>query len=123
MLLAFAALAATDTPIEGRWTNPSGSVTIAIDACGTALCGTVVAASNQAKADAARGGTPNLVGTQLLSGFTPNGAARWKGRLFVPDINKRPKATLHLVNARQLKVSGCMVGRMVCRSQVWNRAD
>lgn len=123
MILPALTLVAANAPIEGRWTNPGGSVTIAIASCGAALCGTVVAASDGAKADAARGGTANLIGAQLLTGFTAIGPTRWKGRLFVPDINKRPRATLQLTSPRQLKVSGCMVGRVVCRSQMWTRAD
>ena len=122
MLILLAALLADGPSPEGRWTNPSGSVTIAIDSCASALCGTVVAASDKAKADAARGGTKTLVGTQLLSGFTAAGPSKWRGRLFVPDLNKRPRATIQMLGASQLKVTGCAVGRVACRSQVWTRA-
>lgn len=107
-------------PIEGRWTNPSGSVTIEIAACGAAWCGTVVAASDQAKADAARGGTKQLVGAQLLSGFALRGKG-WRGKLFVPDMNKRFSAQLQLVGSDSLKVRGCAVGGAICKSQLWSR--
>jgi len=124
MLLAlFAMIAADPAPIEGRWKNPSGRVTVEIVACGEAYCGTVIAAAESAKADARRGGTTNLVGTQLMSGFKPAGASKWRGRMFVPDINHRSKAELRLIGADQLKVTGCMVGRMICKSQLWTRAD
>ncbi len=124
MLLALAAMiAAADAPIEGRWKNPSGRVVVQIEACGSALCGSVISAAESAKADARRGGTANLVGTQLMSGFKPAGAGKWRGRMFVPDINHRSKAELALVGSNQLKVTGCMVGRMICKSQLWSRAD
>ena len=96
-------------PIEGKWTNPSGSVTIQIAACGAAYCGTVVAASDKAKADAARGGTKQLVGAQLLSGFAAT-KGKWRGRLFIPDMNKRLSAHLQLLGTNSLKVKGCAVG-------------
>lgn len=75
-------------PVVGTWRNPSGSVRIAIRPCGPNLCGTVVAASDKAKADAARGGTPNLIGSRLFDGLTPAGPNRWTGRVFVPDLNR-----------------------------------
>ena len=123
MLLALATIIATDEAIEGRWKNPSGRVTVEIVACGEALCGTVISASESAQADARRGGTENLVGTQLMSGFVSAGPDKWKGRMFVPDLNYRSKAELRLIAPSQLKVTGCMVGRMICKSQYWTRAD
>ena len=122
MLLALAFMAA-DAPIEGRWKNPSGSVVVAIGSCGDAYCGTVASASDQAKADARRGGTASLIGTQLMTGFKAAGPGKWRGGLFIPDINHRSKAELRLIGASQLKVTGCMVGRMICKSQLWTRAD
>lgn len=121
-VLLLAALFAEGSP-EGRWTHPNGSVTVLISECGGAWCGTVVAATDKAKADAAKGGTKDLIGTQLMSGFTAAGEGKWKGRLFVPDINKRPRAELRLLDANRLLVRGCMAGKVLCRSQTWTRAD
>ena len=125
LLMTMMLIAAQDTgnPIEGRWKNPSGRVTVLIEACGEAYCGSVIAAAETAKADARRGGTADLVGTQLMTGFKPAGPGKWRGRMFVPDINHRSKAELRLIGADQLKVTGCMVGRMICKSQLWTRAD
>lgn len=122
VLFLLAALFADPTP-EGKWTNPQKSVTVAIAPCGELWCGTVVWASDKAKADAAKGGTPALVGTELMSGFTSAGEAKWKGRLFVPDINFRARAELRLIDSDRLSVRGCMAGRFICKSQTWTRAD
>ncbi|WP_118858220.1 DUF2147 domain-containing protein [Sphingomonas mesophila] len=121
-VLLLAALFA-DGSLEGRWTHPNGSVTVAIAQCGEAWCGTVVAASDKAKADAAKGGTRDLVGTQLMTGFTAAGEDKWKGRLFVPDRNFRARAELRLLDSNRLVVRGCMAGKMLCKSQTWTRAD
>ena len=125
MLLTMMLMAAQDAgvPIEGRWKNPSGSVIVMIAACGDAYCGTVTSASDSAMADARRGGTDALVGTQLMTGFKAAGPGKWRGRLFIPDLNHRSKAELRMLGADQLKVTGCMVGRMICKSQLWTRAD
>ncbi|HET9354555.1 MAG TPA: DUF2147 domain-containing protein [Sphingomicrobium sp.] len=122
VLFLLSSLFADSTP-EGRWTNPQGSVTVVISACGEAWCGTVVEASAKAKADAARGGTANLVGTQLMSGFTAAGEGKWKGRLFVPDINFRARAELRMIDQDRLSVRGCMAGKLLCKSQTWTRPD
>jgi uncharacterized protein (DUF2147 family) len=124
MLLALFALTAADPELPlGRWKNPSGRVVVSIEACGDAICGTVISAAESAKADARRGGTEQLIGTQLMTGFKPAGPGKWKGRLFIPDMNHRSRAELSLVGAGQLKVTGCAVGRMLCKSQLWTRAD
>jgi len=118
-----AVIAADPEPIEGRWKNPSGRVVVAIEACGEALCGMVISATESARADARRGGTENLVGIQLMTEFTPAGPGKWRGRLFIPDLNHRSKAELHLLGPSHLKVTGCAVGRMICKSQLWTRAE
>lgn len=109
--------------VEGHWRNPSGTVVILIASCGNALCGHVQWASDKAKADALDGGTSGLIGKQLLSGFTNKGNGRWRGRLFIPDLNHRSKAEIRLIGADRLKVTGCAIGRMLCKSQLWTRTD
>ena len=49
-------------PIEGRWTNPKRNVVVRVAPCGPAYCGTVIEASSKVKANARKGGTPNLIG-------------------------------------------------------------
>jgi uncharacterized protein (DUF2147 family) len=106
------------TGLEGRWINPGRTVIVDIAQCGTAMCGTVQWATEQAQQDA-RKGTPNLIGTQLLTGLEQDGDV-WKGRLFVPDQNIRAQGRIELAGD-QLKVSGCEIG--ICKSQLWSRAD
>lgn len=118
-LLASPALAAS--PIEGNWTNPHHSVTVRIAPCGSRLCGRVVSASSRAKADAAAGGTPRLVGAELMSGLEQTGAGSWHGDIFVPDANRRAEADLRLVDPRTLEIQGCALGGLLCKSQVWTR--
>lgn len=111
---------AGDVGIEGSWTNPSQSVQIQIGRCGEYYCGTVQWASEKAKEDA-RKGTDPLVGAQLLSDVSQRPNGRWQGWLFVPDKNKRVRASIRLADRNHLKISGCLVGRTLCRSQTWTR--
>ena len=121
MALTPAALAAS--PIEGNWTNPSHSVTVRIAPCGGGQwCGRVVAASAKARDDAAEKGTDQLIGTELLSGLEQDGEGSWHGQVFVPDINRRAEAEVHLLAPRTLEVKGCAVGGFLCKAQTWTRA-
>ena len=131
MLLQILALAAifqapvepAASGLEGRWRNPSGSVIIAITPCDQSLCGSVQWASEKASSDARKGGTDPLIGAMLISDIEPQDDGRWSARLFVPDLNKRSKAELRVLGPDQLKVTGCAVGRIICKSQVWTRAE
>ena len=120
-LAAQTAVAAPPVAIEGRWTNPSKDVIIAIAPCGERLCGKVEWATPQAQADA-RKGIADLIGADLLTGLSPNGDNRWKGKLFVPDRKLRVTAKLSLAGPDQLTVAGCALGGMLCDSQAWTRA-
>lgn len=118
----FAAQPEATAFLLGSWTNEPGTVVVQINPCGEgAVCGTVTSASEKAKSDAKRGGTSNLIGAELLRNFIPAGPSRWRGTLFVPDLNKRSKAEIVQLDENRLRVRGCAVGRLLCKSQVWTR--
>lgn len=119
-LAAVPASAAAQSPLEGTWTNPKGSVTVRIAPCGQQLCGRVVNASAKAKRDAAEGGTRSLVGTTILSGISPAGANKWRGRAFMPKVNRHATANLSLHGRDRMHVQGCLVG-VLCKTQTWSR--
>lgn len=121
VLALAAAQAAPQASIEGRWRSPGGNSIIGIAPCGSSLCGTVVWASAKAKQDA-RKGTDQLIGALLLTNLQQKGDG-WQGRLFIPDQNMRVTAKLHLIGEKQLKVSGCALGKSLCKSALWTRAD
>ena len=114
--------AAAPSPLEGVWTNPKRSVTVRIAPCGQQLCGRVIAASAKARTDAAHGGTRSLVGTTILSGLSPAGANKWRGRVFMPKANRRATANLSLTARNRLNVEGCVLS-VLCKSQTWSRVS
>lgn len=122
LFAAQAAASGAAAPIEGQWRSPGGNSIIAIAPCGSALCGTVTWASEKAKKDAAKT-TSQLVGTQLLTAVQPVSEGRWQGRLFIPDKNMRVTAKIMLAGSSQLKVSGCLAGKALCKSALWTRVD
>jgi uncharacterized protein (DUF2147 family) len=127
--ISFAALPATAGAgsrqagsLEGDWRNPEGSVQVRIDTCGATLCGTVVAASPGAIADARDSGYPALIGMQLMHDYHAAGRGRWQGTIFVPDIGRSFSSHIDLVDAQHVRVSGCLLGKFLCKSQLWRRA-
>lgn len=116
------ARATVTAPPTGNWMNPKSTVEVNTRACGPNLCGRVVWASPKAVKDAREGGTPNLIGTELLRNYRAAGPDKWRGTIFVPDLGRSFGSKMVELGPNSLQVSGCMVGGMICRKQVWHRA-
>ena len=110
-------------PAVGLWSNPKGSLQVRTRKCGEQLCATIVGASPKTMAKAQKAGVTGLIGTELFSNFRPDGDGDWAGTLFVPDKGKRVSSTLETNQGRSVKVSGCLIGRFLCKTQTWNRID
>ena len=121
-LLALTAAQAPQPSIEGHWRSPGGNSIIVIGPCGGGLCGTIEWASEKAKQDS-RKTVAQLVGAQLLTGLKQDKKGNWQGKLFIPDKNMRVTAKIQLVSEQQLRVSGCAVGKTLCRAAIWTRTD
>ena len=104
--------------VIGRWANPRGTLAVETAPCaGGALCGRIVWASAQARG----AGLPDLVGTQLLRGYPRNRTGSWEGTVFVPDMGRTFPSRLRQTSPVTLTISGCVVGGLLCKSQVWHR--
>jgi uncharacterized protein (DUF2147 family) len=101
--------------------NPSNSVHVRIHPCGKTRCGTVVWANEKAKKDSARGGIKKLVGTELFREFSEISPKVWKGKVFVPDINKVLTGTGTVKDQNTIVARGCLFAGMGCKSQTWTR--
>lgn len=129
--LAFAAvlapaLSAAAGPVlsaDGVWRNPKNSVHIQLRPCGSEICGYVVYASDKAEADARQGGTPHLVGQQLLRNFKVDDKGVGHGKVFVPDMNATFSGSAELIDAKTLRAKGCLLGNLLCKSQLWTRVE
>ncbi|RVT94114.1 DUF2147 domain-containing protein [Sphingomonas crocodyli] len=105
----------------GIWRNPQNSVHVRAERCGKYMCGTVVWANDKAKADARRGGTAELIGLQLFREFRLDKKGEWRGKVHVPDIGKTLSGTISVVDENTLVGTGCLIGRVGCKSQTWTR--
>ena len=107
----------------GLWINPAHSVEVATAVCGAALCGRITWANSTALGDARAGGVLQLTGTEILENYHRSGAASWHGRILVPDMGRTFSSTLTLVGADRLRISGCLLGGLLCKSQIWTRVE
>ena len=79
-LLLLTGAQAPASSIEGRWKSPGGNSIIDIAQCGGGLCGTVAWASAQAQ-QAARKGTDQLIGAQILTDLAERSDGQWQGKI------------------------------------------
>lgn len=107
----------------GVWRNPKNSVHVEIRDCGDRTCGYVVWANEHAKKDAREGGTENLVGLQLFRDFKKVRDNYFRGRVFVPDLNRTFSGSAEFVDDTTLKAKGCLIGNILCKSQTWRKVD
>lgn len=108
---------------EGVWSNPKGSVHIELKPCGANVCGYVVWANDKAQAAARRAGNDRLVGMQLLRDFERGTGGVQHGKVFAPDVNATFTGTAERIDARTLKAKGCLLAKVVCKTQIWTRID
>ena len=104
-----------------EWRNPKDSVRIRFAPCGQdRMCGVVTWASEKAKADARRGGTDQLVGTNLFRNFKRVAPGEYKGHVFVPDMNRTFSGHME-IRGDSMIGKGCVLAGLICKQQVWTR--
>lgn len=115
-LMASAAMAAD--PIEGMWQTQADEGALAIVSiapCGGAFCGTIV----KSYKDGAEYASPN-VGKQIVRSMKATGDGNYEGQVWRPANDKvyNGKAS---VAGTTMKLSGCVAGGLICKSQTWTR--
>ncbi|WP_176592110.1 DUF2147 domain-containing protein [Sphingobium sp. EM0848] len=108
---------------EGLWLGPHNNVAVRTGPCGDRLCGWVVWADREAQDDARDGGTARLIGTELLEDYRADGKNEWRGTVFVPDMGRRFSSQISQLSPAQMRVKGCILGGLLCKSQTWTRID
>lgn len=131
VLVAFAPAPALSDPL-GLWSTPGGKAKVRISACGPALCGAIASLREPTddtgkpkldinNVDATKRARP-IVGLSLLSGMKPEGE-RWTGQIYNPEDGKTYKAYVTPQGDGRLKIEGCALAGLICKTQVWTPAD
>ena len=130
-----AASSAFAADISGVWSTQDGASRVRLAPCGKAICGTIISlkepndpATGKPKLDkynqdASKRGRP-VVGIELVTGMKPNSAQdRWDGSLYNPKDGNTYKGSLIARDPLTLKLQGCVMGGLVCRSETWTRTQ
>ena len=121
MMLSTPAQAGGTLSAASEWRNPKDSVRIRFSPCGQdRVCGVVTWASDKAKEDARRGGTQQLVGTNLFRNFERVAPGQYKGHVFVPDMNRTFSGHMEIKGDSMIG-KGCVLAGLICKQQVWTR--
>lgn len=107
--------------ILGAWENPHKSVRVETQLCGEQLCGWVIWATPESIQDAHDGGTVKLIGTKLLENYRQVSPDKWQGQVFLPDRGSHFYSTIKPMDSNNIKISGCILGGWICKSQIWHR--
>jgi uncharacterized protein (DUF2147 family) len=113
--------ASTADPIEGVWRNRPGTLVVRIAPCGSALCGTVINATEDAQESVRKAGTAQLIGTKVLTNLHRTAGRVYSGEVFNPNLNIHAAGTITLVSPSVLLVKGCVLVGLICRQQHWSR--
>lgn len=119
------AAAVTDDDIVGVWRHPDNGSHIQIYHCGGSACAKVVSVTEPGRKDS-HNPDPKLrdrpvVGVVIMNGGKKVGPLKWEGRLYNTLDGGTYNGTLELVNEKQLKLSGCILGGLICQSKMWTK--
>lgn len=116
--------AALSTPalagdVHGTWkteANDAGAyLHVKIVDCGAKICGEIVKNVNGKKQE--------IVGRQIITNMVADGENRWDdGDIWKPDTDETYDSEMTL-EGDVLKVSGCVLGGLLCRTQDWTRLE
>jgi uncharacterized protein (DUF2147 family) len=118
--LSLTAAAALADPIEGLWkTQPDdGSYAhVKIAPCGPAFCGTIV----QSFKDTGPYDSPN-VGKKIVIDMVPAGEGNYTGKVWRPSNDKIYIGKISL-SGNAMKLSGCVMGGLICAKQDWAKVE
>jgi uncharacterized protein (DUF2147 family) len=119
---------------NGTWLTEGGAATVRLASCGAELCGTIIAlkeptdpATGRPKTDknnpdATKRARP-VVGIQIVFGMKPNGADKWNGSVYNAEDGKTYSGSITMQGARTLKLEGCVLGGLICKSQTWTKSS
>ena len=108
----------------GTWLSENREIQVRIAECGAGYCGTIVS-SRTFKTDV---NNPNpslrsgsLVGTRMIWDLTQSPDGSWTGSLYNPQDGRIYSGRVRVTAPNSLELSGCVLGGLICQSQVWTR--
>lgn len=109
---AFAVPALAEVSVLGLWQRDTGTARVQIAPCGDKLCGTIVWVRDK--------DSPTKVGMRVFYEMENERASVWSGKAFNPENGKSYEGTVTVVGSKMTS-TGCVLGRLICTSIIWDR--
>ena len=120
------AFAAAEDAI-GRWRDTETGAICDISSCGGGICIRVVRPAKEFEKDS---NNPNpalrnrsMAGVTIMTGAAKSGADRWTGKLYNGEDGGTYTGSIIVESRDELKLQGCVLGGIICKSRVWHRAN
>lgn len=117
LLAAAAGPTAAQTELSGVWkTGERGGSwgLVEFRPCGPAICGVLVGGGGKDV-------NPSHFGTRIIAGMTRQAKGYSGGRIYDPENDRWFASRMELTAPDRLAVSGCVLGGLLCGTQVWQR--
>lgn len=132
-LMIVAAMCAVASPVSAQsvidnWLTEDRRAIVTIERCGSEICGRISRILVEVEANQRDLNNPNprlrnrpIQGMRVLSGFRRDGDRYRHGQIYDPENGREYNARFSLIGANTLRVTGCVLGGILCRSQDWLR--
>jgi uncharacterized protein (DUF2147 family) len=121
-------------PLAGTWLTQDGSSRVQFRSCAQNQCGYIVwlrepvdpatgkARQDRLNSDDSLKGRP-LLGLLMITDIAGTTAGAWEGTLYNPRDGNSYKGRLTDLGGGRLELKGCALLGLICKSEVWTRAE
>jgi uncharacterized protein (DUF2147 family) len=111
----------------GKWKDPENQAVCEIYSCDGGVCVKVLSPApgldkDDFNPDPALKGR-SMAGVVLMSGAAQDGPDRWKGKLYNPEDGKTYSGFIEVKSKDEVKLEGCVLGGILCKSRTWQRSQ
>jgi uncharacterized protein (DUF2147 family) len=111
----------------GTWRDTETGGILSVYSCAGGICVKVVTPSKGRETDT-NNPDPTLKGrsmsgVEIMTGAAKEGADRWKGHLYNSEDGATYSGWLVVQSKNEVKLQGCILGGLICKSHVWKRVQ
>src|SRR5215218_6307965 len=124
LALISAAAAQAQDP-AGTYLSETGDTRVRIARCGNGFCGTIMAVrgeTNDVNNPDPSLRSRSLVGVRMISDIRPSGDG-FEGSLYNYKDGKTYSGRMRFQGGNAMQLSGCVLGGLICRTQVWTKVN
>ncbi len=126
LVLPAAGFAAADDVI-GAWRDTETGGVTSVYSCGAGICIKVVTPGKGREIDAKNKNPAlkgrSMAGAVIMEGAEKAGADRWKGKLYNSEDGDTYTGYVISTAKDEVKLEGCIMGGLLCKSHVWKRTQ